>query len=97
MSTSLETQEIMIAFAIDNKDNHESWGKYELDELQYAIADMPEEDRASSTGQRIKDRIEELASGKDHLKEFKQEATSEYQSDDNEKNEPTEHRSEESK
>jgi len=34
MPTSLETQEIMVAFAIDNKDNVDSWGKYILEELQ---------------------------------------------------------------
>jgi hypothetical protein len=50
----------MIAFAIDNKDNCDSWGKYDLEELKDAYADMPEVDRASTTGQRIKDRIEEL-------------------------------------
>ena len=60
MPTSLETQEIMVAFAIDNKDNLDSWGKYILEELQDAYADMPESDRASTTGQRIKHRIEEL-------------------------------------
>ena len=60
MSISLETQEIMIAFAIDNKDNRESWGKYDLIELQDAYADMPEDDKVSTTGQRIKDRIDEL-------------------------------------
>ena len=60
MPTSLETQEIMIAFAIDNKDNRDSWGKYELEELEDAYTDMPEDDKASTTGQRIKDRIDEL-------------------------------------
>ena len=60
MPTSLETQEIMIAFAIDNKDNLDSWGKYDLEELKDAYADMPEDDKASTTGQRIKDRVEEL-------------------------------------
>lgn len=60
MSISLETQEIMIAFAIDNKDNRESWGKYDLIELKDAYADMPEDDKVSTTGQRIKDRIDEL-------------------------------------
>ena len=45
MPVSLETQEIMIAFAIDNKDNYASWGKYELDELQFAYDEMPEADR----------------------------------------------------
>ena len=60
MPTSLETQEIMIAFAIDNKDNLDSWGKYDLEELKDAYTDMPEDDKASTTGQRIKDRVEEL-------------------------------------
>ncbi len=60
MTTSLETQEIMIAFEVGNKDNLDSWGKYVLEELKDAYADMPEDDRASTTGQRIKDRIEEL-------------------------------------
>jgi len=69
MATSLETQEIIIAFAIDNKDNLESWGKYELDELQDAYAELPEEEISSTAGQRIKDRIEELASGHDQVKE----------------------------
>ncbi len=70
MAISLETQEIIFAFVADNKDNYESWGKYELDELQDAYADMPEEDRDSSTGQRIKERIEELESGKDQVQEL---------------------------
>lgn len=60
MAISLETQEIMVAFAIDNKDNVDSWGKYALEELQDAYADMPDSDRASTTGQRIKHRIDEL-------------------------------------
>ncbi len=60
MPTSLETQEIMIAFAIDNEDNLDSWGKYDLEELKDAYTDMPEDDKASTTGQRIKDRVEEL-------------------------------------
>jgi len=60
MPISLETQEIMVAFAIENKDNRDSWGKYILEELQDAYAEMPESDRASTTGQRIKHRIEEL-------------------------------------
>ncbi len=60
MPTSLETQEIMIAFEVGNKDNLDSWGKYVLEELKDAYADMPEDDRASTTGQRIKDRVEEL-------------------------------------
>ena len=46
MPTSLETQEIMIAFAIDNKDNLDSWGKYDLEELKDAYTDMPEDDKA---------------------------------------------------
>ena len=50
----------MIAFAIDNEDNLDSWGKYDLEELKDAHADMPEDDKASTTGQRIKDRVEEL-------------------------------------
>jgi len=73
MSISLETQEIIFAFEADNKDNFESWGKYELDELQDAYAEMPGEDRDSSTGQRIKERIEELESGKDQVQELRQE------------------------
>lgn len=60
MAISLETQEIMVAFAIDNKDNVDSWGKYMLEELQDAYADMPEGDRASTTGKRILNRIKEL-------------------------------------
>jgi hypothetical protein len=60
MPISLETQEIMVAFAIENKDNRDSWGKYILEELQDAYSEMPESDRASTTGQRIKHRIEEL-------------------------------------
>ena len=72
MPTSLETQEIMIAFAIDNKDNLESWGKYDLEELKDAYADMPEDDKASTTGQRIKDRINELEKGEDNLKDDSQ-------------------------
>ncbi|MCZ6554509.1 MAG: hypothetical protein O6759_00135 [Candidatus Dadabacteria bacterium] len=50
----------MIAFAIDNEDNLDSWGKYDLEELKDAYTDMPEDDKASTTGQRIKDRVEEL-------------------------------------
>ena len=73
MAISLETQEIIFAFAADNKDNYESWGKYELDELQDAIADMPEEDRDSTAGQRVKDRIKELESGHDQVQELRQE------------------------
>jgi len=73
MAISLETQEIIFAFAADNKDNYESWGKYELDELQDAIAGMPEEDRDSTAGQRVKDRIKELESGHDQVQELRQE------------------------
>jgi hypothetical protein len=73
MPISLETQEIIFAFAADNKDNLESWGKYELDELQDAYAELPEEEIASTTGQRIKDRIEELESGHDQVKEAREE------------------------
>jgi len=89
MAISLETQEIIFAFAADNKDNYESWGKYELDELQDAIADMPEEDRDSPAGQRVKDRIKELESGHDQVQELRQEeeekeALAEQQSEDTE-------------
>jgi len=73
MAISLETQEIIFAFEADNQDNYESWGKYELNELQDAYAEMPEEDKDSSAGQRIKDRIEELESGKDQVQELRQE------------------------
>ena len=73
MAISLETQEIIFAFAADNKGNFESWGKYELDELQDAIADMPDEDRDSSAGQRVKDRIKELESGHDQVQELRHE------------------------
>jgi len=73
MAISLETQEIIFAFEADNQDNYESWGKYELDELQDAYAEMPGEDKDSDTGQRIKDRIEELESGKDQVQELRQE------------------------
>jgi len=87
MSISLETQEIIFAFEVDNKDNFESWGKYELDELQDAYAEMPGEDRDSSTGQRIKERVEELESGKDQVQVLRQEEEerekiSEQQSED---------------
>jgi len=87
MSISLETQEIIFAFEADNKDNFESWGKYELDELQDAYAEMPGEDRDSSTGQGIKERIEELESGKDQVQVLRQEEEereriSEQQSED---------------
>ena len=73
MAISLETQEIIFAFEAGNKDNYESWGKYELDELQDAYAEMPGEDRDSSTGQRIKDRIKELESGEDQVQELRHE------------------------
>jgi Fe2+ transport system protein B len=73
MAISLETQEIIFAFTADNKDNLESWGKYELDELQDAIAEMPEEEISSNTGQRIKDRIKELESGEDQVQELRHE------------------------
>ena len=76
MAISLETQEIIFAFAIDNKDNIESWGKYELDELQDAYAGLPEEEITSSTGKRIKDRIKELESGHDQVKEAREEESS---------------------
>ena len=73
MAISLETQEIIFAFTADNKDNFESWGKYELDELQDAYAEMPGEERDSKTGQRIKARIEELESGEDQVQELRHE------------------------
>ena len=73
MAISLETQEIIFAFSADNKDNFESWGKYELDELQDAYAEMPDEERESKTGQRIKARIEELESGEDQVEELRHE------------------------
>ena len=73
MAISLETQEIIFAFEAGNKDNYESWGKYELDELQDAYAEMPGEDRDSSTGQRLKDRIKELESGEDQVEELRHE------------------------
>jgi hypothetical protein len=73
MAISLETQEIIFAFAADNKDNFESWGKYELDELQDAYTEMPDEERESKTGQRIKARIEELESGEDQVQELRHE------------------------
>ncbi|MFT5425673.1 MAG: hypothetical protein ACI9ZT_000605 [Gammaproteobacteria bacterium] len=69
MAASLETQEIIFAFAADNKDNIESWGKYKLDELEKAYAELPEEEINSKTGHRIKERIAELASGHDQVKE----------------------------
>jgi len=73
MAISLETQEIIFAFEADNKDNFESWGKYELDELQDAYAEIPGEDRESKTGQRIKGRIKELVSGEDQVQELRHE------------------------
>ena len=73
MAISMETQEIIFAFEADNKDNFESGGKYELDELQDAYAEMPGEDRESKTGQRIKDRIKELESGEDQVQELRHE------------------------
>lgn len=79
----------MIAFAIENKDNFESWGKYELDELQDAYAEMPEADRASAAGQRIKQRMDELESGKDRVEELRQEEAAEYQGEDIEVEETT--------
>ncbi len=95
MAISLETQEIIFAFEADNKDNFESWGKYELDELQDAYAEMSGEDRESKTGQRIKDRIEELESGKDQVQELRQEEEekeklAEQQSEDTEQEETPE-------
>lgn len=88
MAISLETQEILFAFEADNKDNYESWGKYELDELQDAYAELPEEDKASTTGQRIKERIEELESGKDQVQELRhEEEVAEQQSEDIEQEE----------
>jgi len=84
MPISLETQEIMVAFAIDNKDNLDSWGKYILEELQDAYADMPEIDRASTTGQRIKHRIEELENvEEDKVKDDRQNEKPEQRSHDN--------------
>lgn len=82
MVASLETQEIMFAFAADNKDNYESWGKYEFDELENAISDMSEEEIASSTGKCIKDRIEESKSGHDQVKEARAETASDNLLDD---------------
>ena len=84
MPISLETQEIMVAFAIENKDNLDSWGKYILEELQDAYADMPESDRASTTGQRIKHRIEELENvEEDKVKNDRQNEKPEQRSHDN--------------
>jgi hypothetical protein len=87
MPTSLETQEIMVAFAIDNKDNLDSWGKYILEELQDAYADMPEDDRASTAGQRIINRIEELENvvEKDEVKDDRQNEKPKQRSHDNKK------------
>ena len=82
MAISLETQEIIFAFAADNKDNFESWGKYELDELQNAYAELPEEEITSSTGKRIKDRIKELESGHDQVKEAIEQVSSDNPLDD---------------
>lgn len=91
MAISLETQEILFAFEADNKDNYESWGKYELDELQDAYAELPEEDKTSTTGQRIKERIEELESGKDQVQELRhEEEVAEQQSEDIEQEETSE-------
>jgi len=76
MAISMETQEIIFAFASDNKDNFESWGKYELDELQDAYAEfskIPEEERDSSAEKRIEDRIKELESGEDQVQELRHE------------------------
>lgn len=76
----------MVAFAIDNKDNLESWGKYTLEELQDAYADMPESDRASTTGKRIKHRIEELENAEeDKVKDDSKNEKPEQQSHDNKK------------
>ena len=72
----------MFAFAADNKDNYESWGKYELDELQDAYAEMSEEEKGSKTGLQIKERIEELEPGKDQVEELRQEEA--LQSEDTE-------------
>ncbi len=76
MAISMETQEIIFAFEADNKDNFESWGKYELDELQDAYAEfskIPEEERDSSAEKRIEERIKELESGHDQVQELRQE------------------------
>jgi hypothetical protein len=87
MAISLETQEIIFAFAVDNKDNFESWGKYELDELQDAFAEysrIPEEEIDSKAGKRIEKRIRELESGKDQVKELRhEEELAAQQSEDN--------------
>ena len=75
----------MVAFAIDNKDNVDSWGKYMLEELQDAYDDIPEQDRESITGQRIKNRIEELENVVeiDEVKNDPQEEKPRQQIDDN--------------
>lgn len=82
MPISLETQEIMIAFAIDNKDNRESWSKYDLIELKDAYADMPEDDKVSTTGQRIKDRIDDLEKVEVEVKNDRPEETADQRKDD---------------
>jgi Fe2+ transport system protein B len=76
MAISLETQEIIFAFEAGNKDNFESWGKYELDELQDAYAEfskIPEEERDSGAEKRIEERIKELESGEDQVQELRHE------------------------
>ena len=93
MAISLETQEIMVAFAIDNKDNVASWGKYSLEELQDAYAEMPESDRTSTTGKRIKHRIDELENVveekvNDEVKNVVQNEEPEQQSRDNKQRKP---------
>ena len=89
MAISLETQEIMVAFAIDNKDNVASWGKYSLEELQDAYAEMPGSDRASTTGKRIKHRIEELENVvEDEVKDIVQNVEPVQQSHDNKQRKP---------
>ena len=75
MALSLETQEILLAFADENKANEAAWGKYEIDELQDAYAEMPEQDKVSATGRRIQERIAELEAGQDHLQALKQQAS----------------------
>ena len=81
MPTSLETQEIMVAFVIGNKDNFDSWGKYSLIELKDAYADMSEVDRASTTGQRIRNRINEIEA--DKVNDGRQKEIAEQRSHDN--------------
>ena len=80
----------MVAFAIDNKDNVDSWGKYMLEELQDAYADMPESDRASTTGQRILNRIKELENvvEKENVEDESQNELSGHQSHDNKQTKP---------